>query len=309
MEFLFKKIKLIVLTTLILNQTHPLDITQTPSLNFDDRIDKRTKETVKKPTFIIIHYTSGCTEKKGYQSLSNYFRRVSAHYLICANGNISQLVDESKRAWHAGKSSWKDNDQLNSYSIGIEIVNPGFSELHQDPCTQNENVWNKNSSKFVAGSPYFWYPFTPEQIKSTIALCKEIINRYDIKPENILGHSDVAPGRKVDPGPLFPWKELAEDGIGIWYNDQTLSENISAPILEISKIQDLLNAWGYKTPRSGTLDDQTKKVIQAFQMHFRSENIDGIPDNETIIILKHLLKKTAGEAQLFKKSTTKEHNC
>lgn len=288
MKILFKKIKLMVLATLTLSKLYPLTIIQTPSSNFNERIDKKTNKQILKPTYIILHYTSGCTSKSAFQTLSNFFRPVSAHYLIAANGSISQLVNESKRAWHAGKSSWKKNNQLNSYSIGIEIVNPGFSEVDQDPCTENFDIWNKKNGRLVSGSPYLWYSFTKAQIKSVIALCKEIINRYDIKLENILGHSDIAPGRKVDPGPLFPWQELAQQGVGVWYNQNVLKQNNDS--LPIETIQSLLKKWGYKTPLSGILDDQTKKVIQAFQMHFRPQNIDGIPDEETIAILKQLLR-------------------
>lgn len=294
MKLLFKNVQAIILATLTLSQVHPLAITQTPSPNFNERIDKKTNKKIFKPIYIILHYTSGCTSKKAFRALSNFFRPVSSHYLISANGTITQLVDESKRAWHAGKSSWKKNDQLNNYSIGIEIVNPGFSEIGQDPCTENVNIWNQENGHQVSGSPHLWYSFTQAQIESVINLCKEIINRYDIKPENILGHSDIAPGRKVDPGPLFPWQELAQQGVGIWYDQNLINESIIKhhnELLPIGTVQDLLNKWGYKTPRSGILDDQTKKVIQAFQMHFRPQNIAGILDEETITILIHLLNE------------------
>lgn len=287
-----KHILCIILVILIQNQASCLNVIQTPSPNFNERIDKKTNKLITNPTYIILHYTSGCTAKKAFKTLSNFFRPVSAHYLIGANGNITQLVDESKRAWHAGKSSWKKNDQLNSYSIGIEIVNPGFSELDQEPCTENFEIWNKKNGQKVSGSSYFWYSFTQDQIQSVITLCKDIINRYNIKPENILGHSDIAPGRKVDPGPLFPWQELAEQGIGTWYDENLIAKELSKDNHEsmpIGTVQNLLNAWGYKTPRSGIFDEQTKKVIQAFQMHFRPKNIDGIADTETIFILKQLL--------------------
>lgn len=292
MKVQFKKFLWLILAILIQNQAYSFDIIQTPSSNFNERIDKKTNKKIIKPTYIILHYTSGCTSKKAFRALSNFFRPVSAHYLIGANGKIAQLVDESKRAWHAGKSSWKKNDQLNSYSIGIEIVNPGFSEPGQDPCTENFDIWNQKNGQQVSGSSYLWYSFTQAQIKSVIALCKEIMNRYDIQPENILGHSDIAPGRKVDPGPLFPWQELAQHGIGVWYDENLIREKIfkqDNDLLPIGTIQDLLNKWGYKAPRSGIFDDQTKKVIQAFQMHFRPKNIDGIADIETTFILKQLL--------------------
>lgn len=253
-------------------------------MNFDERIDKKTKKNVL-PAYIIIHYTSGCTSKKAFQSLSNYFRRVSSHYVISEDGTISQLVDESKRAWHAGVSSWKEHSDINTHSIGIEIVNPGFSKINQAPCIQNSNLWNTAQGVIIPGSEFMWYRFTEAQINSTISLCKEIIQKYNIKPKHILGHSDIAPERKIDPGPLFPWKALAENKVGIWH-PQAQSASYKEP--SVLETQEALKRWGYNIHISGKLDNQTKKVVQAFQMHFRPEKIDGIMDVETYSILKTL---------------------
>ncbi len=263
-----------------------LNIIQKPSPNFNERLDKKTNTKVTKPTYIIIHYTTDCFHKKSYRALSNFFRPVSSHYLIAADGTIYQLVDESKRAWHAGKSYWKGSRQLNTYSIGIEIVNPGYSKSNKPVCTMNQDIWNQQSATQVKGSPFYWYPYAPEQIAAVQELCKDIVQRYDISPENILGHSDIAPGRKVDPGPLFDWQQLAKQNIGIWHNVQS-SDHTTLP--DIKEIQIMLQQLGYHVKPSKKLDKKTKKAIKAFQMHFRPSNIDGILDTETVLILKNIL--------------------
>ena len=262
-----------------------LNIIQKPSSNFNERKDKKTKQLVSKPTHIIMHYTTDCYHKKSFRALSNFIRPVSAHYLIAANGTVYQLVNESKRAWHAGKSSWRDNKQLNTYSIGIEIVNPGFTKHKQDPCTMNTDVWNQHTSVQVPGSSYHWYTFTPEQEQSLIELCKDICKRYNIKPEHVLGHSDIAPGRKVDPGPLFPWQKLARHNIGTWPTIIQKPDRLPP----IKDIQIMLKKWGYKVPMHGKLDRKTKSVIKSFHMHFRPDNISSTPDEQTVAILQALL--------------------
>lgn len=267
-----------------------ITIKQKPSLNFNERKDKKKHTIVTKPKYIILHYTADCHKSQAYRALSNFFRPVSAHYLIAADGTVLQLVDETKRAWHAGKSSWRGNKQMNTYSIGIEIVNPGFTKKKKDPCTNNKEIWNQNTGKQVTGSDYYWYPFTQEQIESTVKLCKEISKRYNIAPEYILGHSDIAPGRKVDPGPLFPWKQLAENDVGAWPNKEKQTATTQPTIIETQKA---LQKWGYSVPISGKLDKKTKQAIQAFQIHFRSENINGTLDAETISLLQNLISKYA----------------
>lgn len=274
----------LLLLILIPLYTQTLEIIQKPSQNFNERIDKKKRTKVTKPTHLILHYTTDCFHKKSYRALSNFFRRVSAHYLIAADGKIFQLVDESKRAWHAGNSSWRDNNQMNTYSIGIEIVNPGFSKTNKNPCTINQDIWNQSTAVQVAGSSYYWYHFTPEQVDSVIKLCKDIMQRYDIAPELVLGHSDIAPGRKVDPGPLFPWQKLAQKGVGVWH--AAADEVTELPPLK--EIQQMLRSWGYHVKPSGKMNNSTKKAIKAFQMHFRPDNINGILDTETVSILKTL---------------------
>ncbi|MBM17835.1 MAG: hypothetical protein CL947_02050 [Epsilonproteobacteria bacterium] len=282
----------LLLSTQVISCLH---IKQTPSPNFNNRKDLKTHTIITKPTHIILHYTADCFYSQSMKTLSNFFRPVSAHYLIAADGTISQLVDESKRAWHAGKSSWQGNKQMNNYSIGIEIVNPGFTKSKKDPCTHNQNIWNKHTGVQVQGSSYYWYQFTDAQITSVIALCTDIMKRYDIKPYFILGHSDIAPSRKVDPGPLFPWELLAKYDIGAWSN-KIFSQNMNNHELRINqttikKVQCLLQAWGYHVTTSGKMNKKTKHALQAFQMHFRPSKIDGTIDSETIFILNNLIKK------------------
>lgn len=155
--------------------------TSHPSVNHDNRVQ-----------FVVVHYTSANLER----SLALLTHgQVSSHYLIGddASGTIYKLVDESRRAWHAGESEWMGRTWLNSSSIGIEIVNPGYSD------TPTGRVW---------------YPYSEAQVQSLVVLLKDISKRNGIEPRNIIGHSDIAPLRKLDPGPLFPWKRLADEGLG-----------------------------------------------------------------------------------------------
>lgn len=278
---MFTRILIAFLFTFVTN--YPINIIQTPSSNFNERKDKKSGKIVK-PEYIIVHYTTDCFHTKSRFSLSNFFRPVSAHYLIAADGTIYQLVNESKRAWHAGKSSWKNNKQMNSCSIGIEIVNPGFSKHKKNPCTFNKDIWNKDTGTQVQGSSYYWYPFTKQQLDSTTMLCQDLMKRYDIKSEHILGHSDIAPGRKVDPGPLFNWKQLALHNVGVWPNQPTKTKTVCT-----KEMQQMLKTWGYNISVSGKLDKKTKAAIKAFQIHFRSDNIDGVADDQTVAILQSLL--------------------
>lgn len=152
-----------------------------PSPNFGERKDGA------KPSMIILHYTGTRDLEETYSYLLDPAREVSAHYVVDVDGTIMQLVDEKKRAWHAGVSSWEGVTDINSHSIGIEIQNPGHE--------------------------FGYVPFPQDQIDAVKELCRDIMQRWDIKPKNVLGHSDVAPGRKIDPGELFPWSELEAEGI------------------------------------------------------------------------------------------------
>lgn len=232
--------------------------------------------------FIIIHYTV-LDNDKSINVLTT--RGVSAHYLVndLDDKEIYQLVDENKRAYHAGISYWRGNQNLNDTSIGIETVNLGY--------TGN----NKENRVF--------YEYPEYQFKKIASLIKDIAERYDIPPTGILGHSDIAPTRKEDPGPKFPWKRLyTEYNIGMWYDDDTKARYLSLVSPEqyelelnsnvfISKYQTALNSFGYNVPISGVLDATTQKTIEAFQYRFRPEKYDGVMDMETWAILQALIEK------------------
>lgn len=229
--------------------------------------------------FLILHYTA-LDDEKAFKVLTTG-GNVSAHYLIPLKPQINdgkpmiwQLVPEHKRAWHVGFSSWCNHNNINDTSIGIEIVNLGYI----------------NSSTGL-----FWYPFNNEQINVVIQICQDIIKRYRIQPINVLAHSDIAPLRKSDPGPLFPWHTLFKLGIGAWPDAKTVDKYLAGrdpqKIVSVLNIQIALAKYGYTIPQHGQLDQDTRKVIRAFQMHFRADNIAGDPDVQTEAILLALLEK------------------
>ena len=222
--------------------------------------------------FIILHYTVSDRERS-IDLLTN--KDVSSHYLITDRENepIYYLVDESKRAWHAGVSSWGNFTNLNDNSIGIEIVNKGF-------------ILKDGKMEF--------YRYPSWQMHKTAILLQDLIKRYEVEPQNILGHSDIAPQRKQDPGPLFPWKELYRDyGIGMWYDEADKEKYKDAFDNRITPedVQKELRKFGYGIAVSKVYDEQTKNVITAFQFHFRQNKYDGIMDAETFAVLKALNEK------------------
>ncbi len=216
--------------------------------------------------FIVLHYTAA-SSATALKILSE--NNVSSHYLITdqPTPHVYQLVDESRRAWHAGDSVWFGRTDINAGSIGIEVVNSGRNGNH-------------------------WKPYTPAQIATLATLLQDIIQRHQIKALNIVGHSDIAPQRKIDPGPLFPWKQLAGQGIGRWY-DEALAQEYKQEFLrkglpDMAWTQKELQRAGYGIAHSGILDKASKNVIAAFQMHYRPTLYDGVPDAETLAILKAL---------------------
>ncbi len=229
--------------------------TSHPSANYDSRVQ-----------FVVVHYTNASLERS-LQLLTH--GEVSSHYLIGDDkgATIYKLMDENVRAWHAGESEWNGRTWLNSSSIGIEIVNPGFKD------TPTGRVW---------------YPYTEDQVQSLIVLLKDISKRHGIKPRDIIGHSDIAPLRKLDPGPLFPWKRLAAEGLGLWPNEQSVARQqmlFAEQLPSISWFQAQLARLGYASPQTGELDVATRHVIAAFQMHFRPTRFDGTPDAQTAALL------------------------
>lgn len=213
---------------------------------------------------VVLHYTA-TTNEASLRILSE--QNVSSHYLITDEPRpvVYQLVDENRRAWHAGVSQWYGRTDINAASIGIEIVNPG-------------------------GSGTTWAPYSDAQIDTLITLLHDIVKRHQIKPHNIVGHSDIAPQRKVDPGPLFPWKRLADAGLGRWYSEtrkqQYEQEFQQTGLPDIAWVQSELIRAGYDVETHGKLDKATRNVVAAFQMHYRPLRYDGIPDAETMAILK-----------------------
>lgn len=226
--------------------------------------------------FVILHYSGG-EQASSLKTLTQ--EGVSSHYLV---GNlidndgrvtIYRLVDENRMAYHAGDSSWKNFTQLNASSIGIEIVGLGFTETPE-------------------GRHFLPYP--AQQIDSVIALLKEIVQRHQIKPEYILGHAEIAPQRKLDPGPLFPWRALADAGLITWPDAQQVQARVAefeTALPEIVWFQKKLAQIGYATPQTGSLDAETRKVLAVFQMRYRPRVYDGEPDAETAAILALLTIK------------------
>lgn len=194
---------------------------------------------------------------------------MSSHYLVNVNPpTIYQLVDERRRAWHAGVSSWKGQTMLNAASIGIEIVNRGPRKLSDGTEAFDE------------------YPKT--QIDAVIDLVKWIVRRHQIRPDRILGHSDIAPQRKVDPGPKFPWKRLAEERLIPWPDQGVVDEKrakYEGAVPNVAWFQQKLAVHGFVVPSTGTLDRETRQVISVFQMKYRPTLCLGDPDAETAAIL------------------------
>lgn len=233
--------------------------------------------------YLILHYTA-LPDDKSITVLTQ--QAVSAHYLVNNTGDndIYQLVDENKRAYHAGVSAWRADKNLNDTSIGIEIVNQGYTT-------------DATGQRIFAS-------FNDEQMKKVAALAKDIITRYNIPATNVLAHSDIAPTRKQDPGPLFPWKKLYDQyQIGMWYDEatkQTFVDQTNAAGDFATKVNDssfifsvqiALQKFGYGIESSGKWDDTTKKTLEAFQFHFRPLQYDGVLDVETWAILQALIQK------------------
>jgi len=219
--------------------------------------------------FIVIHYTVSDLPRS-IKILTEQV--VSSHYLLTdtAQPKFYALVDESRQANHAGVSNWKTYTQLNVSSIGIEIVNPGFTESPQGR---------------------IWYPFPQAQIDQLIPLLKDIQARYNIAPENILGHNEIAPQRKQDPGPLFPWKQLADAGLIVWPDATRVATQRAVyeqSLPDAVWFQSKLAAHGYATPQTGVFDEETKNVLIAFQMKYRNTLFDGTADAETAALLQVL---------------------
>ncbi|MGH1449313.1 MAG: N-acetylmuramoyl-L-alanine amidase [Pseudomonadaceae bacterium] len=243
----------------------------TRSLEIDDRYQSANHDS--RVQYVIVHYTSS-----GFDRALQHLTRgaVSSHYLISEEPVVYRLVDENRRAWHAGDSSWQGRTWLNGSSVGIEIVHPGYSD------TPEGRVW---------------HPWPAEQVDPLIPLLQDILKRHQLSPDRVLGHSDVAPQRKVDPGPLFPWRQLAQAGVSIWpdaaqvaHHERALAGRVPPP----QWFDEALQAFGYSLAMSGsdpaaTPDRARRNVIAAFQMRFRPALHDGVADSETAAILAALV--------------------
>jgi N-acetylmuramoyl-L-alanine amidase len=220
---------------------------------------------------ILLHYTGMESAEAARDWLCNPQSAVSCHYLVDEDGDLTQMVDEQQRAWHAGISSWKGVNDINSASIGIEIQNPGHDLGYTD--------------------------FADAQIEAVIALCRDIASRHSIRPEDVLAHSDVAPMRKIDPGEKFPWAKLHSAGVGHWVEAEPIGSGSSLKAgdggPEVEELRAKLASYGYGVEQSGPFDPSLKAVVGAFQRHFRPARIDGVADRSTILTLERLLVRLA----------------
>ena len=220
-------------------------------------IKNRSRTNIK---FIVIHYTGMQSERASIRRLTNTSSQVSTHYLINRKGSITRMVDDKKIAWHAGKSKWKNLINLNSQSIGIELVNKGHQFKYEN--------------------------FSKKQISNLILLCKGLVRKYKIKKQNIVGHSDIAPLRKKDPGEKFPWLLLANQKIGYWHNvskKNIKNKNSSKSVLRKFFFNNLYKI-GYRYFDKKKPSKNDLKVIKAFQRRFRQNKVNGLIDQESFQI-------------------------
>jgi N-acetylmuramoyl-L-alanine amidase len=219
------------------------------------------------PDILLLHYTGMPTAEGALERLRDPAAAVSCHYFVFEDGRAVQMVPEARRAWHAGLSSWEGLSDVNARSIGIEIANPGHA----------------------GGLP----PFPAAQIAAVIALSADILRRRPIRPERVLGHSDVAPSRKEDPGELFPWGKLYRAGIGHWIEPAPICEGRSHAFGDagapVEALQAQLASYGYGIAVTGVYDASTAAVVRAFQRHFRPERVDGAADPSTLETLAKLI--------------------
>lgn len=221
-----------------------------------------------KINLVILHYTGMSDARKACDWLCNEESQVSSHYLINEAGDIVQMVDEANRAWHAGVSSWQNDEDVNSASIGIEIQNIGHSQGYPD--------------------------FPKVQMEAVASLCEDLVKRYRIKPRNILAHSDVAPGRKIDPGEKFGWAYLHGRGVGHWVVPEPMRGGTFLQAGDsgdaVIALKAMLKLYGYGIELSDHYDQRTKTVVEAFQRHFRPDVVDGVADQSTVATLHKLLR-------------------
>ncbi|WP_062012094.1 N-acetylmuramoyl-L-alanine amidase [Aureimonas sp. AU4] len=219
------------------------------------------------PDMLVLHYTGMRDAASALARLRDPAAEVSAHYLVDEDGTLVQLVPEARRAWHAGLSRWKGRDDVNSRSIGIEIVNPGHEHGYR--------------------------AFPSEQIATVVQLCRDCVDRWSIAGDQVVAHSDVAPARKEDPGEFFPWNQLWAAGVGHFVapvemrSGRFLLRGDAGP--PVAAWQEMLASYGYPCDINGTFDDTTHFCTLAFQRHFRQAKVDGCADASTVATLHRLL--------------------
>lgn len=238
---------------------------------------------------LVLHYTDG-DEAEALATLTG--PRVSSHYVLPRGpeGRVYQLVEESRRAWHAGASRWRGSADLNATSIGIEIVNAGPDRL----AAEVERDLAADAQHAIS-----WAPYPDAQIDTLIALARDLIARHGIEATNVVAHADVAPSRKIDPGPIFPWRRLHEAGIGPWPAPSAVARwraRFAVDPPTTAALQRALAAWGYGLAITGEADASTRAVLRAFQMRFRPADYRGLADAETAAILWALLERYRPEA-------------
>ena len=239
----------------------PFKIIPQPSPNFNERPNGRS------PDLLVMHYTGMQTGAEALTRLCDPRVEVSAHYLVETDGRIYQLVDEDKRAWHAGVSHWQGEDNINDRSIGIEIVNKGHEFGYED--------------------------FPEMQMVAVEALASDIITRHNICPTRVVGHSDIAPSRKQDPGEKFDWSRLANQGVGIWPHVSGADMVVNEDITRFSALKEQFIAVGYNITASDSNDAAIKAVVTAFQRHWRQSAVTGKLDNGTIVVLNDIVAQFA----------------
>lgn len=262
-------------------------------------VDVPAETQTERIDHLVLHFT-GENFSESMRLLSQRTNTpVSVHYVVPENADptyslnrlrIHRLVDEEQRAWHAGVSSWRGVTALNARSIGIEIVNRSAC-TEVDPDAVPATPENQRCT---------FYDYDPDQIALVIELARDILERNPgIDPEDVVGHADVAPTRRVDPGPAFPWRSLHEQGIGAWYDEDTLAhyrERFAAQAPDSALLQRALRTYGYEVEETGVIDPQTRFALRALQMHFRPSNWSGQPDVETAAILFALIEKYRARA-------------
>lgn len=239
-----------------------------PSPNIEDR------RKGCRADMIILHYTGMDRAENAIAWLANPKSKVSCHYVVDEEGRITQMVEETKRAWHAGASYWAGETDINSVSIGIEIQNPGHEHGYPD--------------------------FPPAQMHAVAALCRDIAKRRGIAPERVLAHSDVAPGRKIDPGEKFDWAGLSHHGVGHWVRPAALHKAEAAELLDddetcIAEALQLMRAYGYGIENQDRLDWFTV-LVRSFQLHFRPARADGRLDAGTLDTMRRLVAALPAQA-------------